>query len=474
MPGALQKSDSLGVPERRFHARRRVQSLAPVTVGASRCVVSDISEGGLGVHAAAFEIEAPISAVAFHLPASQGWVEMRGQIAWLSESKKEAGIKFLDPPETVRGKVQEWISLINPAEAGLHLSVRGSAATAVYELNPLDDPRWETLVRNHPRASVFHSANWLRALQTAYGYDPTVVTTCPRQAALTNGLVFCRVESWLTGRRMVSLPFSDHCEPLINNSGELDDLLFSMRRDVDIARWKYIEIRPPFYQPGSLTGFGKSVTYYLHRLNLSGRSTQELFHNFHKSCIQRKIRRAERERLKYAEGASEILFQQFYKLLVVTRRRLFLPPQPQSWFRALISSFGKDLKIRVVSKDDLPVASILTLCHKKTMVYKYGCSDTRFNRLGGMALLFWNSIQEAKDKGLDELDMGRSDGNQSGLISFKEHWGAVGTHLNYWRYPSRPVGTANAWHESILRRLVQATPTAALRTVGKLLYRHIG
>jgi hypothetical protein len=110
MPGALQKPESLGVPERRFHARRRVQSLAYVNVGASRCVVSDISGGGLGVHAAASEIEAHISTVAFHLPGSQDWLEIRGQIAWVSESKREAGIRFLDLPEDARGRIQEWIS----------------------------------------------------------------------------------------------------------------------------------------------------------------------------------------------------------------------------------------------------------------------------------------------------------------------------------------------------------------------------
>jgi hypothetical protein len=111
MPGALQKPESFGVPERRFHARRRVRSLAYGNVGASRCVVSDISEGGIGVHSAAFEIEAHISTVAFHLPESQDWVEIKGQIAWVSESKREAGVRFTDLPEDARSRIQEWISL---------------------------------------------------------------------------------------------------------------------------------------------------------------------------------------------------------------------------------------------------------------------------------------------------------------------------------------------------------------------------
>ncbi len=472
--GGCLSPDSHAVAERRFYARRRVQSLAFANVGANRGMISDISEGGLAVHAAAAKIDARTSTVAFHLPGSQDCLELAGQIVWVSESGRKAGIRFLDLPESTRGRIQGWTSQPNPAHDEPQPGVGRSAATTVYELNPLSDPRWEIFVRNHARSSMFHSTNWLRALQIAYGYEPAVVTTCPREAALTNGLVFCHVKSWLTGRRMVSLPFSDHCEPLVNSLGELNDLLFSMRHHVDTGGWKYIEIRPPSYQPGTLTGFDKSLTYYLHRLDLRGRSTQELFHNFHKSCVQRKIRRAARERLKYEEGTSEILLQQFYELLVITRRRLLLPPQPLSWFRALIASFGKDLKIRVVFKDDLPVASILTISHKKTMVYKYGCSDAQFNRFGGMALLFWNTIQDAKDKGFDEFEMGRSDGSKPGLISFKEHWGAVGTQLNYWRYPSRTVGTVDAWQKNMLRRLIPATPSSALRTMGMLLYRHIG
>ncbi len=95
----------------RLHPRRRVQSLAYVNVGTSRGLVSDISEGGLAVHAAASEIETTVSKVTFYLPGSQDWVEIGGQIAWLSESRREAGIRFLDPAEAARRRLKEWISL---------------------------------------------------------------------------------------------------------------------------------------------------------------------------------------------------------------------------------------------------------------------------------------------------------------------------------------------------------------------------
>ena len=74
-----------------------------------------------------------------------------------------------------------------------------NAATNIYEIYPLGDQRWTSLVQGHPMSSVFHCTNWLSALQIAHGYDPVVVTTCPPGAPLTNGLVFCRIRSWLTG-----------------------------------------------------------------------------------------------------------------------------------------------------------------------------------------------------------------------------------------------------------------------------------
>jgi len=343
----------------------------------------------------------------------------------------------------------------------------------VYELDPLRDPRWNELVQGHAHGSVFHCPSWLEALRTTYGYDPVVISTCAPNETLTNGLVFCRVKSWLTGHRLVSVPFSDHCEPLVNNADDLDRLLSRLKHRVDHGEWKYIEIRPVSIRPSGRTGLGQSCTYELHRLDLR-KSKQVLFRGFHKDCVQRKIRRAEREKLQYEEGTSADLLQKFYRLLVMTRRRQYLPPQPLDWFRGLIAGFGKDLKIRVASKDGVAVASILTLSHKKAMIYKYGCSNVAFNNLGGTALLFWNTIQEATDNGCEELEMGRSDVDNLGLIAFKEHWGATGTLISYWTYPHSGAGLPSVWKEKLARRLVPTVPDLALRTVGKLLYRHIG
>lgn len=348
-----------------------------------------------------------------------------------------------------------------------------SPASRVYELDPLSDPRWSALVATHPQASVFHTRAWLSALRATYGYRPVVLTTSGPQAPLTDGIVFCEIESWLTGRRLVSLPFSDHCEPLMNERAALEVLLTHVRSAVQAGGYKRVEIRPHSTYGEEVCGFQPQGGAVLHRLDLTG-SADKLFRSFHKDCIQRKIRRAERENLAYEEGNSEAQLLDFYRLMTMTRRRHGLPPQPVGWFRALIAAFGPDLKIRLVRKDGAAVASIMTLSHRETMVYKYGCSDASANKYGGTPMLFWKTIQEAKARGQNELDMGRSDLEDPGLSVFKEHWGSVPTPLTYWRYPAEGSRTKSAWQKKMKYQIVSASPDRILQLAGNVLYRHMG
>jgi hypothetical protein len=343
----------------------------------------------------------------------------------------------------------------------------------LWVIDPLQDPRWLELIKKHSAASVFHSREWLSALHSAYGYEPVVYTNCAPSAELTSGIVFCKVRSWLTGRRLVSLPFSDHCDPLVESPAEFDDLLSRGRESVDSGDWDYCEVRPVGFEPGHSTLLGLSDRYSLHTIDLRP-SIGAIFRTFHNNSVRRKIRRAEREALTYEEGNSERLLGYFYKLLVTTRRRQRLPPQPMTWFRSLMASFGVNLKIRIAFKNGLPIASILTLHYKNTVTYKYGCSDSRFHPLGGMALLFWNTIQQAKAAGCETLDLGRSESSNHGLVTFKEHWGGIRSGLFYWRYPNHPRSHESSWKRMTAERFVKASSDRLLVAAGQLCYRHIG
>jgi Acetyltransferase (GNAT) domain len=344
----------------------------------------------------------------------------------------------------------------------------------IFEVDPLQDLRWKIFIEQHPDASIFHRVEWLRALQSCYGYVPRALSFSPPGVPLRSGLLFCEVRSLLTGNRFVSLPFSDHCEVLVSDPEELPEFLAGMADRVDAGRWKYFEVRPILNKvPDSRTRLGVSNTYYFHRIEIHS-SEERIFKSLHKDCVQRKIRRAEREKLRYEVGSSDALLKHFYKMLIMTRRRQYVPPQPLKWFKSLIVAMGNDLQIRVAFKEDTPVASILTICDQRTMVYKYGCSNIRFNNLGGTTMLFWRAIQEARAKGIVEFDMGRSDLGNSGLVIFKEHWGAQRNVSSYLRYPAPAARPGPEYAIKHLKKLILMTPDAPLVMLGRLLYRHIG
>jgi hypothetical protein len=328
-----------------------------------------------------------------------------------------------------------------------------------YWINPLADSRWSEFIDHHAYSSVFHTPGWLRALHRTYGFTPTVLTTSPPGTALADGIPFCRIRSPITGSRLVSLPFTDHCQPL-----SAPESLLELLPDIcDHERLKYVQLRP--LVPPPLPRFSSSERYYFHLLDLRP-PMEEIFGRFHRDCIRRKIRRAERESLVCEAGRSNSLLDEFFNLQVTTRRRHGLPPQPRQWFRNLLDAMEETATIRVARFRGRAIASILMLRHKQTEVYKYGCSEAEDNRRGGMQLILWQAIEEAKRKGMQWMDLGRCDIEDEGLAVFKERWGAERKELVYFSYPQRS-------QRKVPLRFFARLPRPVLIAAGRLLYRHM-
>lgn len=343
----------------------------------------------------------------------------------------------------------------------------------IYRFDPLTDPRWAAFIQDCD-ASVFHTPAWMEALRRTYGYQPTGFTCSPPSEPIDNAIIYCRVYSWLTGRRLVSLPFSDHCQPLATSPEKLSRLIAALIEELRSSSSRYVEIRPHTVAADMESRFELSGSFCSHLLDLSP-PIEEIFRGFHKDCVQRKIRRAEREGLKYEVGSSESLLSKFYHLLVMTRRRHGLPAQPLDWFRNLIDCMENRLAIHVALKDDAPVASILTLRHSRTLTYKYGGSDAKLHNLGGMQMLLWKAIQDAKSDGVQQMDMGRSDSHNFGLIEFKKRWGATEADLHYLRYPmTRGASVTREIAMGVAGQLLTVAPPRLLTLAARLAYKHLG
>jgi hypothetical protein len=81
-------------------------------------------------------------------------------------------------------------------------------------LNPLTIPDWDALVLNTPGTGFFHTSAWCRVLSESYGYKPVYFAEIEGDRFRTL-VPMMEIDSFLTGKRGVSLPFTDYCDPII-------------------------------------------------------------------------------------------------------------------------------------------------------------------------------------------------------------------------------------------------------------------
>jgi hypothetical protein len=103
--------------DRRLQIRTIPASRACVELGGTNGgVVLNISETGMAVAAAdPLLVDEDLPCIRFQLPVSGQSIEMSVQIVWLGESKKSAGMRFVDLTAEARNQISNWIASEKPA-----------------------------------------------------------------------------------------------------------------------------------------------------------------------------------------------------------------------------------------------------------------------------------------------------------------------------------------------------------------------
>src|ERR1051325_1766172 len=239
-----------------------------------------------------------------------------------------------------------------PVSCASAYALTAKTTSVMYIIDPLSDVRWTPFVEQHAHACAFHTKSWLQSLSLTYGYEPLAVTSCAPGRELQDAVPLCRIRSWATGHRLVSLPHTDHCQPLFATDTNKQAVLNFIANFSEQEKNKYLELRPAYpLSEDAIGATNRSADYVIHWLDLSP-PLENIFNSFHKDSIRRKIARAEREKLQYQEGRSDTIIKTFYSLLLRTRRRHQLPPQPIEWFQNLARTMGETIQFRVAIRGD--------------------------------------------------------------------------------------------------------------------------
>jgi TonB family protein len=128
--------------DRRLQMRATPASRAYVELGGTDGgIVLNISETGMAVAAAdPLVVEDYFPRIRFQFPSSGQSIEISAQIVWLAESRKNAGIRFVDLTAEARNQIANWIMSEKPAPEfeGLTLALAESPIPAILESFPED------------------------------------------------------------------------------------------------------------------------------------------------------------------------------------------------------------------------------------------------------------------------------------------------------------------------------------------------
>ena len=331
---------------------------------------------------------------------------------------------------------------------------------------------WDTLLRSHPEASIFHSSGWSETLSETYGYTQRNVAA-KEGSDLKIFLPLMEVKSPLTGNRAVSLPFSDYCDPVIQEGVSFPEVMNHLFEVGKRAGWRTIELRS---SKSLFEDAPPSTTHFHHILTLS-EDEARLFSGI-RSSTQRNIRKAEKEGVRIAISGSSEAVREFYRLNCLTRRDHGLPPQPFLFFRNLHRHLlEKNLGFVVLaSYEGACIAGGLFLHFGGKGFYKYGASDRKYQRLRANNLVMWEAIRWFCRNGFRSFCFGRTERGNEGLMQFKSGWGAEESVIHYYKYDLRKNeyivdrSLVTGLHNRVFRIL----PIPVSRVIGSALYRHMG
>ena len=312
-----------------------------------------------------------------------------------------------------------------------------TAATGIEQLDPIADPRWARFVDATPGASVFAHPAWLELLARCYRYKFSALCATGDDGEFVVGMPLARVESRLTGRRLVSLPFSDFCPPVrAADAGpeadlRLADALADLRRSTGLK----VEIHDAF---PLVDGAHVVSRFLLHRLELESDADAVLRRA---SKSQKSSRtKARREGVTTRVGTDRAALDTFYGLHLRTRRRLGVPTQPRRFIRAFEQLFARGLGYVLIAEyQGQPIAAAVFLTFGDTTVYKYGASDERHLGLRPNNLVLAEAIRTACESGHTIFDFGRTDAANAGLAAFKRSFGAAERELSYTYLADEPA-----------------------------------
>lgn len=344
----------------------------------------------------------------------------------------------------------------------------------IRQVDPLLEPAWDRFVEGHRFGLIYHLSGWKRLIENSFAHiTGHYFTITGKDGRFRAALPVFEVRSWLTGDRLVSIPFATLCDPLIDTAEDYKTLLVEVEKLSKELKSSYIEIRA-LNSVELIGGTAGNDSFKCHYLSLE-QEPELISKKFHPS-LRQKLRKVSRSSLEMRIAEDESDMRLFFKLNLLTRKRLGLPPQPYRFFKTLWETFHPHrMRLAIAEIGNTPIAGVLLFMFKDRISAEFTTTDWNFINSNPVHFLYWETIKWGHAEGYRVFDFGRTEKSNTGLMSFKDSWGTEVVDLPHFYYPAgkNGVGRSPLLHK-LAFNVFRKSPQFAARLMGSFCYAHMG
>lgn len=286
---------------------------------------------------------------------------------------------------------------------------------------------WTDYVAASSGTTFFHQLEWQEAVQEVYGHTPRYLAAYDSTDCRVVGILpLFEVRGPLTGRALISVPYAVAGGVAADSPAVQLQLLGAAKSLAENLDVNYLEIR----QGTALEGFVDRCQYFMFRKQLPA-STGEILATY-PGKARNKIRQAfNTYKLTPCTGLDH--FEAFYRLYVLSLRRLASPPHKRQFFERLLEKFGSRCLVQVIYYNGTPVAGAIALKFKDSIA-PYFVGLDRDAGMNSCNFLHYSLMVHAIENGLSVFDLGRTRQDNVGGCEFKLNQGFQPEPLHYEYY----------------------------------------
>ncbi|PQM29218.1 FemAB [Sphingopyxis lindanitolerans] len=338
----------------------------------------------------------------------------------------------------------------------------------------VDAAAWDAYVAGHPDATPFHSRAWCEAITKATGHKGHAFAAYDTAGAIVGLLPLHHIRSPLFGQALVATGFAVDGGLLADSDAAAAALAAAASALAKSLGVPSIELRGGPLPEGE--GWRREDGVYAgFARDLAADDGAELL------AIPRKqraeVRKALESDLTVTTGRDAAERRDHYRIYATSVRNLGTPVFPRALFDAVLDGFGDDADILTVRDGGRPVASVLSLYWRGTVMPYWGGGTADARRLRANERMYFALMCHARAKGCTRFDFGRSKLG-TGPFAYKKNWGFDPHPLTYarWLAPGEmPRDTnPNSARYRLQVDLWKKLPLWAANRIGPLIARGLG